>query len=205
MCWVFNINRSPKFKFISRYIFAIFKYHLNHSAVPRNSLLIGCVCAIFRKKAEVSVLRAALRLRDEPSRAHPAAPSRNPRAMSVLLAHVHAQQHGAPAHRARAQDGAQHEDGGRRKCRGGRGGRCLGLLPAAQPQPVDACAAAGCWLQENLIYLTRILSIHTHVHTHEETFTLKKVVLWQQDSKYERNKVIYRGWSHPLRGAASQP
>lgn len=48
------------------------------------------------------VLRAAVRVRDEPARAHPAAAPGHPRAVPALLAHVHAQQHRAPPHRARA-------------------------------------------------------------------------------------------------------
>lgn len=64
------------------------------------------------------VLRAAVRVRDEPARAHPAAAPGHPRAVPALLAHVHAQQHGAAPHRARAPppgDAAPAEPGAARR------------------------------------------------------------------------------------------
>lgn len=63
----------------------------------------------FRKETEVPFLRKIVRLRDEPARAHPPAPPGHPRALSLLLAHLHPQQHGAAAHSPRAQGRAQPE------------------------------------------------------------------------------------------------
>lgn len=50
----------------------------------------------------MSILRETLRVRDEPASAHQTAASGHPSALPALLAHLHAQQHRAPAHRARA-------------------------------------------------------------------------------------------------------
>lgn len=50
----------------------------------------------------MSILRAAVRIRDEPARAHSTAAPGHPRAVPALLAHVYTQQHRAPAHRSRA-------------------------------------------------------------------------------------------------------
>lgn len=54
-----------------------------------------------RNETEVSILRAHLRLRNQPARAHPSAPPGHQGALSLLPPLIHAQQHGAPAHCAR--------------------------------------------------------------------------------------------------------
>jgi hypothetical protein len=58
----------------------------------------------------MSVLRADLRLRDEPARAHPPAPSGHPRALPLLPPLVHAQQHRAPPYCPRAPPPGQSQD-----------------------------------------------------------------------------------------------
>lgn len=62
----------------------------------------GGIATADGKKAEMSILRETIRVRDEPARAYPSAAPGHPRALPVLLAHVHAQQHRAPPHRPRA-------------------------------------------------------------------------------------------------------
>lgn len=72
------------------------------------SLLLRC-----RKEIEVPILRSIVRLWNEPSSSHKTASSRYTSAMSILFADIHAKQHGATAHSARAQawDRAQPDPG----------------------------------------------------------------------------------------------
>lgn len=48
-------------------------------------------------------MRSPIRLRNEFARAHKTTPSRHPRAVSLLLSHLYAQQHSAATHSTRAQ------------------------------------------------------------------------------------------------------
>lgn len=56
----------------------------------------------YRKKTEMSLLWTSIRVRDELACAHSSATSGHPRAVPALLADVHAEQYGAPPHRAGA-------------------------------------------------------------------------------------------------------